>query len=273
MYKRTFHYPISNSPFSRTLQRILLFFIIFLTTVIEANAQPYFPEDMIEVSGKLIDEETGDVVPYAHVINLRVHGGTISDDKGVFSVQADPADTLTVNAMGFKKIRIIVADYIKKHQDIVVYKMAPIRYLVGEVEVTGKNQKLNLYGVPQGNESKVPVELRSDDFSSKPHWTSAIFSPFSFLHYKLSRGEKSKRKAMASIISESQWDKFKLVYNKDILHRITGLEGDTLDDFMVYCNVNMHLYYSATSLEVDERVRELFKQYKAEKLSNDSVSK
>jgi hypothetical protein len=271
MYKARSSYHTEN-PYTRTLQRLILFFALVLISIVQANAQPYFPEDMIEVSGKLIDTETGDIVPYAHIVNQRVHGGTISDQDGVFSVQADPADTLTVNAMGFKTMKIIVADYLKKNKKIVIYKMAPIRYLVGEVKVTGKNQKLNLYGVPQGNESKVPVELRSDDFNKKPHWTSAIFQPLSFLHYKLNKHEKSKRKAMAAIITESQWDKFKLVYNKDILHRITGLEGDTLDDFMIYCNIHMNLYYSATSLEVDQRVRELFKQYKADKMPSDSVT-
>ena len=248
-----------------------MFFAVLLISVTQAKAQVYFPEDMIKISGKLVDSESGDVVPYAHIINQRVHGGTISDNDGVFSLQADPSDTLTVNAMGFQIIKIIVADYLKENKQIVVYKMNPIRYLVGEVKVTGKNQKLNLYGVPQGNESKVPIELRSDDFSSKPHWTSAIFSPLSFLHYKLSKGEKNKRKAMAAVITEQEWDKFKLVYNRDIVHSITGLEGDTLDDFMVYCNVHMNLYYSATTLEVDQRVRELFKQYKAEKMPNDSI--
>ncbi|GET20220.1 carboxypeptidase-like protein [Prolixibacter denitrificans] len=271
MHKARFIYHTEN-PYIRTLQRLVLFFALLLISVSQAKAQVYFPEDMKQVSGKLVDSESGDIVPYAHIINQRVHGGTISDKNGIFSLQADPSDTLTVNAMGFKTMKIIVADYLKKNKQLVVYKMNPIRYLVGEVEVTGKNQKLDLYGVPQGNKSKVPIELRSDDFNKKPHWTSAIFSPLSFLHYKLNKREKNKRKAMAAIITEQQWDKFKLVYNRDIVHNITGLEGDTLDDFMVYCNVNMNLYYSATSLEVDQRVRELFKQFKAEKMSNDSIS-
>jgi hypothetical protein len=259
--------------FNRTVLRSILFFVLFVISTLQVNAQVYFPEDLVEVSGKLLDSETGDIIPYAHIVNQRVHGGTISDKNGVFSVQADPSDTLTVNAMGFKTMKIIVADYLKKNKPVVVFKMNPIRYLVGEVEVKGKNQKLNLYGVPQGNKSKVPVELRSDDFNQKPHWTSAIFQPLSFLHYKLSKHEKSKRKALAAIITEEHWDKFKLVYNRDIVHKITGLEGDTLDDFMIYCNVHMNLYYSATSLEVDHRVRELFKEFKAQKMSNDSTSR
>jgi hypothetical protein len=34
----------------------------------------------------------------------------------------------------------------------------------------------------------------------------------------------------------------------------------------------MNLYYSATSLEVDQRVRELFKQYEADKMPGGSIT-
>jgi hypothetical protein len=217
---------------------------------------------MVNIRGQLVNKETGEVVPFAYVINLRIHGGTIADDNGFFSLQADTRDTLMIKSVGFSTLYINVNNYLENIDKIQKIKLSPVKYLIPEVDVEGKMPEVNMQGIPIGKQSDVPIELRSDDFSSNPHWTSAVLKPFSFLHYKFSKKEKRKRKARATIQTQQEWEYFSLVYNKEILERLTGLSGDELDDFMVYCNANHGLHYSASSYEVEDKVKQLFKVYK-----------
>ena len=52
------------------------------------------------------------------------------------------------------------------------------------------------------------------------------------------------------------------MYNKEIAQRITGLKGDELDNFMVYFNAFSNLRFSATTYEVEKRLKEVFAEYK-----------
>ena len=142
--------------------------------------------------------------------------------------------------------------------------MAPVRYQLEGVEITGQSQKVNMSGLLDHakNMSKIPVEL-SGEFATIPKLLTAIFHPTSFLYYKYNKEEKSKRNTLMAIRTEREWQLFSLVYNKEIAERLTGLQGDELDNFMVYFNAFSNLLFSATTYEVEKRVKEVFSEYKA----------
>ena len=77
------------------LRALILFTALFLGYRFQVNGQLYFPEDMVKVNGHVVDESTGDKIPYVQVVNFRVHGSTMTDVDGNFTIQADPSDTLT----------------------------------------------------------------------------------------------------------------------------------------------------------------------------------
>ena len=228
--------------------------------------QVYFPEDMVKVSSKVLDDLTGLPIPYVNVINQRVRGGTMTDKEGVFTLQADPTDTLTFKSIGYIDKRVPVTDLVKENA---VVTMAPVRYQLGGVEITGEGPKVNMSGIKVGKMSTVPLELRGE-FNNKPKLLTAIFHPTSYLYYKFNKEEKSKRNTLAAIRTERQWQLFSLVYNKEIAQRVTGLQGEDLDNFMVYFNAFSNLSFSATTYEVEKRLKEILAEYK-EKLSKVEV--
>jgi hypothetical protein len=236
---------------------------LFLLILISAWALPgftqvYFPEDMVKVTAQVLDDLTGLPVPYVNVINQRVRGGTMCDKEGKFALQADPIDTLTFKSLGYLDKRIPVSELIK---DNAIVTMAPVRYQLGGVEITGEGPKVNMSGIPVGKMSTVPLELRGE-FASKPKLLTAIFHPTSFLYYKFNKEEKEKRNTLMAIKTDREWQLFSLVYNKEIAARVTGLKGDELDNFMVYFNAFSNLRFSATTYEVEKRLKEVFAEYK-----------
>lgn len=235
-----------------------LFFIFLVTGIFNAGfAQVYFPEDMVKVTAQVLDDLSGLPVPYANVINQRVRGGTITDKTGNFTLQADPTDTLTFKSIGYIDKKVPVTELLKPNA---IVTMAPVRYELKGVEITGEGRKVNLTGVPEAKMSKTPTELRGE-FDKKPGFLTAIFHPTSYLYYKFNKEEKEKRNTILAIKSDREWQLFSLVYNKEIAGRLTGLEGDELDNFMVYFNAFCNLPFSATTYEVEKRVKEVYKEY------------
>lgn len=215
----------------------------------------------MKVAAQVRDDLTGLVIPYVNVINQRVRGGTMTDKEGKFTLQADPTDTITFRSIGYIDKKVPVSEMVANENSTVT--MAPVRYQLEGVEITGQSQKVNMSGLLDHakNMSKIPVELRGE-FATKPKVLTAIFHPTSFLYYKYNKEEKSKRNTLMAIRTEREWQLFSLVYNKEIAERLTGLQGDELDNFMVYFNAYSNLLFSATTYEVEKRVREVFAEYK-----------
>ena len=240
---------------------IILFVVILAGYSSRVDGQLYFPEDMVKVTGQLVDEITGENIRYAQVVNMRVHGGTMTDVNGKFSIQADPSDTLTFKLLGYKDKTIPVKEILATSSENFNRPCNPIWILSDQVEVTADPLKMNLYGIPQGKSSSVARELRSDDFNSRPGLLTSIFNPLAYMHYQLSSSEKEKRSTLAAIHSERQWQILSLIYNKDVIQRITFLTGDKLDDFMVYCNAFNGLAANSTTYDVEKRIKDLLIEY------------
>ena len=242
--------------------RITLIILLFLVGFqLRGHCQLFFPEDMVNVKGQVIDEVTKEGVGYAQVLNMRIRGGTMTDASGKFSVQADPMDTLTFKSLNYKDKRVPVSAIFSTENGETKIALSPIRILLNQVEVEGTGPKVNMSGIKVGKSVDVPVELRSDYFASKPKALTAVVKPMSFISYYLSKDEKEKRTALSAIHSEKDWQILSLVYNKDVIEKISGFQGDALEDFMLYCNAFNHLPINSSTYDVEKRIRQLLIEY------------
>jgi len=226
-----------------------------------AHCQLYFPEDMVNVKGQLIDEISKEGVGYVQILNMRVRGGTMSDALGNFSIQADPSDTLSFKSLSYKSKRVAVSEILSAKNGIAKILLSPIRILLNQVDVESTGPKVNMNGIPVGKSVSTPVELRSDYFASKPKVLTAIFQPISFLSYHLSKSEKEKRATITAIHTERDYQLLALVYNKAVIQRVSGFTGKALEDFMLYCNAFNNLPINANSYDVEKRIRELMVEF------------
>jgi hypothetical protein len=242
--------------------RIVAVFLIFTTGIqFSAYCQLFFNEDMVNVKGQIIDEMTKEPVSYVQILNLRVRGGTMSDAKGSFSIQADPLDTLTFKSLNYKDKRVPVKDIFNTENGVAKIELSPVKIMLGQVEISSNAPKVNMNGIPVGKSVDVPVELRSDYFASKPKTLAVLSKPLSFISYYTSKDEKEKRATLSAIHSERDWKILSLVYNKDVIQKVSGFKGDALEDFMLFCNAFNALPINATSYDVEKRIRELMIEY------------
>ncbi len=249
------------------MKHLIYIFTILLTGIFQpalAQGDDLIDPVLLHLKGKLVSKDDGLPVPYAHVVNMRTHGGTTTDAYGRFSMEVLNVDSLAISAMGYMKEYIHIPPYHNEDSLLVVWA-SPIRYAIGEVKVKGEANKVNMSGISTGKPVDIAPELRGDAFNSKPPWYAAIFSPASFLQYHISRREKQKREVRAAIISDKQWEYLSQFYNKEMVMSLTGLDEMDADTFMIYFNSKSVLTSRSTEYDVREAIVKQFLIYQQER--------
>ena len=251
----------------RYYQYIYTFFSLLISFNVFAQKENEILIDpiLIHLKGVLISSADSLPIPYAHVVNLRTHGGTTTNAEGRFSIQMLNVDSLRISALGYMREWIAIPSNQNK-DSILVVSIRPVRYAIGEVVVRGKSPTpSNLGELGTGKPVDISPELRGDAFNEKPPWYASIFAPASFLQYHLSRREKEKRMAREAMISEKDWEHLSQLYNLKMVEEITGLTGDAADNFMIWFNSKSLLNARSNEYDVRAAITQQYKIYTAEK--------
>ncbi|MDA3929491.1 MAG: carboxypeptidase-like regulatory domain-containing protein [Prolixibacteraceae bacterium] len=215
---------------------------------------------VVNIRGMVTSADGGEPVAYAHIINPRAHGGTTTNADGMFSIQMLTEDTLTIRALGFVDEKLIIEEFPPKKLYKIVLK--PVRILIDEVTVTKDLEMRRRLGLPDPEPLNIPTELRGDAFNERPPWFAAFLSPISFVQYHTSKREKEKREVRKIIKNNEEWLTFSNYHNLDNIKRLTGLDDNEADKFMMYCNLNNKLPYFAGQIEIEFQIMDFYFKYK-----------
>ncbi len=245
---------------------IFLVCLLLASYVVHAQDEEYEVDPLlVELKAKILSSADSSAVPYANIILSRSHSGTITNGEGYFSIELLNIDSLEVTSVGYERTILKIPPYYTGYE-ILTFYMKPVLYNVGEVTVEGEAKELDYFD--HGQPTDIKTELRGDAFNEKPKVLQAAKSPGSYLYYKFSKSEKSKREVRAAMADEEKWTAFSKVYNKEVIMDLTGLNEAYADTFMLWFNAKNLLSYSANSYQVRASVMEnfpLFKQaYKLE---------
>lgn len=233
---------------------LCIFFLVNFT--VAQNFEDEVDPILISLKGQVVNLDDGLPIPYAHVVNMRTHGGTTTDIFGKFSMDMLNVDSLAISVLGFKKLYIRI-DPNYNEKDLFVIRAIPIRFAIKEVEVKGNKQKVDL-GLPDAKAVDITPELRGDSYNSRPPILAAFFNPISFWQYHLSRSEKEKRDVRKAIVSEERWQMLSQYYTKDVVMELTGLNEKDADIFMIYFNSKGILNQTSTEYAVRAAIIEQY---------------
>jgi len=239
---------------------IFLIFLFLASFVVRAQDEEFEVDPMlIELKAKILSSADSSAVPYANIILSRTHSGTITNGEGYFSLELLNIDSLEVTSVGFERTVLkIPSDY--TGYEVLTFYMKPVLYNVGEVTVEGKAKELDYF--EHGQPTDIKTELRGDAFNEKPKVLEAALSPASYLQYKFSKSEKSKREVRAAMADEEKWNAFSEIYNKEVIMDLTGLKEAYADTFMLWINSRNLLSYSANAYQVRSTVLENLPSFK-----------
>ncbi len=218
----------------------------------------------VRVEGCIVSAADKTPVPYAHVVNNRNHGGTITNAAGVFTMDMLNIDSLSISAVGFLKETFTIPH--TYHPDsVVTFYLRPVSYIIPQVDVQGKKPRVNLDGIPSGKPVDIPPELRGDAFNERPPIIAALFNPISYWTYYLSKREKQKRAVREAMLLEKNWKLHSANYNKEVVMQLTGLNFEEADTFMIWFNSKNILPYTSTEYEIRAAIQHYFEVYKSQK--------
>lgn len=249
----------------RDLSKYGFIIILWVAFAFSSKAQEIDIDPMlIHLKAQVISKGDSTAIPYATVINFRTKSGTRSSVSGYFSMEMLNIDSLVITAVGFKTTTARVPADFHEENMLMVY-MEPVVYPLGEVEVKGEGAKVNMDGIPMGKPNPIPVEMRGDAFNERPPILAAFFNPLSYMQYYVSRKERNKRKVRAAVQNEKLWEAHSKNYNKDVVKRLTGLNNEQADDFIIWFNAQGVLPYTASEYETQAAIREYFLIYSKER--------
>lgn len=198
---------------------------------------------------RLLDEQFNPIEG-ATIKNLVSNAMTSSNSGGFFAIPAEVNDSLLISGLGYELKKIYVSKiplpfvhlkqvvFSLKQVDVYEFKnWESFKKEFIETEVPG--EKVNVTGLPAGKASQKPIPLRSNTFESKPGVLHFINSPFSSLAYYTNKKEKSKRKVWRMMILENNQSEYWSAMHRDSLKSWTNIPDSLIDDFIVFCNLEI----------------------------------
>ena len=234
-----------NSPVHKV--RYLLAGFVFFTSTLGLWGQ-------VTVSGTVRDKESGRPLPYAFVIIQRTQNGVFCDQRGKFSMQVQPTDSLLFSITGYQFTKVLLGDSVRKSE----YNL--------NVSLILKPVKLRTFEVKAPKTfDQILADLEKAEKSKVHHTTSvgnAIESPITFLYMQFSREGKSIRKISELRAEDAKQALIKELFTRYMLAYIIDLDEKDMDDFIAFSGLTNTYNLFDTEYELVVYVKNRFVDYK-----------
>lgn len=205
--------------------------------------------------------------------------GTISDSEGIFIILAKPGDQLQISNIGYQPKNFTVNDSLKHQFIIPQIKMIEKVYEIKSVDVhyLGSYEQFKyriLHSKREDPLAGLNKELKKavDSISRLPTSDLPNFplgSPVSLLYMTFSKEGKQLRKLQEFMEKAPERKAIDEKFNRKVLENVTGLMGEELNEFALFCKLSDDFILKATEYELYEKILEYFDRFK--KRDKDSI--
>ncbi len=235
-------------------------------------------------SARVFDGITYQPLSGASVYNVNTKKFAFTDKNGRFEINLSLNDTLIITKSTYRQL---VAPIDKKlfsgYEDFFLYYKAT---MLKEVTIIGINPSYEGF-------KKDIVTLKLPDYYKRAEdvhlseWQRAnasydekggnilslggtvTMSPISFLYDKYSRRSKMNRLYNEMVSYEDEVERIQQKYNREIVSELTGLEGEELLNFMMYCRFSYYDLVRWSDEQIKEKIRTNYFNYQYDKISHE----
>ncbi|WP_307382959.1 carboxypeptidase-like regulatory domain-containing protein [Chitinophaga terrae (ex Kim and Jung 2007)] len=230
------------------LLRIIIFILLAVTSL-SVNAQS-------KLTGTVRSEDS---IPLNNITILNKENGqsVASNDDGTFSLSAQKGDTVLFKALGYTPLLYIVK---KERTDITIWlKRSPI--------------ELNTINIIKYNYHKDSLKFREEyarEFAfRRPRWNEVVpmmglgFTVNINQLYKAVSFKKNKRKEKFKkiLIAKEKENSVQRVFTPELVTKLTGLQGDSLNQFMIKYEPTYEFIKDASTYDVWLYITQNYKQF------------
>ena len=235
----------------------------------------YSQDSKNRVTGKVESESSKTSLQNVHVLNLSKVVGTITDEEGVFEINASVNDTLYFSYIGYKPLKIIVTNDLIKYEDndltfnltelalaLEEVIITPYR-LTGYLEIDVKNAPINsspryrIIGLPN-----LGYEGGRRTRSGISKLLVAIFNPADFLNSLFKRNPKKMAKLRLIREDEEIKSLLSTKFDREVLVQLLGIPKIDINEILRNCSFSDTFIKEANDLQIMEAINECYDEYK-----------
>ena len=231
-------------------------------------------------SARVFDGITYQLLSGASVYNMNTQKFAFTDKNGRFTIELSLNDTLIISKSTYRQhVAVIDQKLFYGFEDFFLYYKAT---MLKEVTIIGINPSYEGF-------KKDIVTLELPDYYKRmeetqlSEWQKAnaafkqngnilslggkvTLSPISFLYDKYSHKGKMGRLYNEMLDYEDEMERIQQKYNRELVSEITGLQGDELLDFMMYCRFNYYDLVRWSDAQIREKIRSNYFNYQYDKI-------
>ena len=239
------------------------FFIIFSQLILGQE----------KVIGVIENDADSRPISNVHVINLNPVIGTISNNDGVFEINASVNDTLFFSYLGFKSIKVRVTNDLIKFKNSKI-KLTELAYaleeiivtpykLTGYLEIDAKNvpiSKSYRYNIPGLPSKGYEAGSRNPGALSKVF--GAIFNPVDFLYNLFGKKPKQLKKLQLMKDDFRIRELLSSKFDRETLVELLQIEKFDIDEILRNCSYSESFIINANDLQILEAISQCYEEFK-----------
>ncbi|MEO1009897.1 MAG: carboxypeptidase-like regulatory domain-containing protein [Bacteroidota bacterium] len=248
---------------------VLLFFFFGL--------MGYAQEDVEEleegkVSALVLNAQTGEPMESVHVVNLNQVIGTITNEKGIFSITAAVNDTLYFSFLGFKPQKVRVTNDMFRFKDTKI-SLTELAYaleevivrpyqLTGYLEIDVKNLPVNTAYQYSISGLSVSYEAGKKSPSAVTKVLGAIMNPADLLRNLFGKQPNQMRKLRKVKEDDEIRNLLASKFDREILQELLHLEKVDIEDILNNCNYSKSFIATANDLQILDAISSCYEEFK-----------
>lgn len=239
------------------------FFIIFSQLILGQE----------KVIGVIENDSDSKPISNVHVINLNSVIGTISNNDGVFEINASVNDTLFFSYLGFKSIKVRVTNDLIKFKNSKI-KLTELAYaleeiivtpykLTGYLEIDAKNvpiSKSYRYNIPGLPSKGYEAGSRNPGALSKVF--GAIFNPVDFLYNLFGKKPKQLKKLQLMKDDFRIRELLSSKFDRETLVELLQIEKFDINEILRNCSYSESFIINANDLQILEAISQCYEEFK-----------
>jgi len=228
--------------------------------------------DEQEINAVVVNAQTDKPMESVHVINLNQVVGTITDEKGEFTIPAAVNDTLYFSFLGFKSQKIRVTNDMFKFENTKI-SLTELAYaleevivrpyaLTGYLEIDVKNLPINNAYQYSISGLSVGYEAGNKSTSAVTKVLGAILNPADLLRNLFGKQPNQMKKLRKMKEDDQIRDLLASKFDREILMEMLQIEKVDIQDILNNCNYSKSFIQTANDLQILDAISSCYEEFK-----------
>lgn len=224
------------------------------------------------ITALVVNAQTDAPLESVHVINLNKVTGTITDQKGQFSIPAEVNDTLYFSFLGFKSQKIRITNDMFRFSDTKI-SLTELAYaleevivrpyqLTGYLEIDVKNLPVNTAYQYSISGLSVGYEGGAKNPSAVSKVLGAILNPADLLRNLFGKRPQQMQKLRQMKEDDDIRNLLASKFDRETLTELLQIDKMDIDDILSNCNYSKSFITTANDLQILDAISSCYEEYK-----------